>query len=100
MDGLTKAMENDNARNEIFNLTYGSARSIGDMIEILCTYFPNIAVRKIPKDALMPNRGTLSVEKARSLIGYEPSWSLDKGFPQYIEWYKDLFEHNPDLRKG
>lgn len=98
MDGITKVIENDNAINQTFNLTYGSARTIGDMIEILSTYFPNIAVRRIPKDALMPDRGTLSVEKARTLIGYEPSWPLDRGYPQYIEWYKELFEHNPDLR--
>jgi len=99
VEGITKVIENDNALNETFNLTYGSARTIGDMIEILRTYFPNIAVRSIPKDTLTPDRGTLSVEKARSLVGYEPSWPLDRGYQQYIEWYKDLFERNPDLRK-
>ena len=36
----------------------------------------------------MPVRGTLSVEKAKKLIGYNPNWSLEKGYPQYIEWYK------------
>lgn len=100
IDGITKAIENDNALNQTFNLTYGSARTIGDMVEILRTYFPNIKVRSIQKDALMPDRGTLSVEKARSLIGYEPSWPLDRGYPKYIEWYKDLFERNPSLCKG
>jgi nucleoside-diphosphate-sugar epimerase len=100
VDGITKAIENDNAINQTFNLTYGSARTIADMIEILRVYFPNIAVRSNPKDALMPDRGTLSVEKARTLIGYKPSWSLDKGYPQYIEWYKELFERNPELCKS
>ena len=99
VDGVTKVIENDNAINQTFNLTYGSARTIGDMLEILRTYFPNITVRRVAKDALMPERGTLSVEKAKSLIGYEPSWPLDKGYPQYIEWYKDLFDRNPALCK-
>jgi len=99
VDGITKVIENDNAINEIFNLTYGSARTTGNMIEILRTYFPNVTVRSVPKDALMPDRGTLSVQKARDMIGYEPSWPLDKGYPQYIEWYKELFELNPDLCK-
>ena len=97
VDGLTKVIENKNSRNQILNLTYGSARSIADMVDILRQHFPNISVRSIPKDDLTPDRGTLSVEKARSLIGYEPSWSLDKGYPQYIKWYKDLFERHPDL---
>jgi nucleoside-diphosphate-sugar epimerase len=99
VDGLTKVIENKNSRNQIFNLTYGSARTIADMLDILRNHFPDISVRSLPKDSLMPDRGTLSVEKARSLIGYEPSWSLDKGYPQYIEWYKDLFNRHPELVK-
>jgi len=99
VDGITKMIENNNALNQTFNLTYGSARRIGAMVEILRNYFPNLAVRSIPKDALMPDRGTLSVDKARSLVGYEPSWPLDRGYPLYIEWYKELFERNPSLRK-
>lgn len=98
VDGLTKVVTNDNAKNQIFNLTYGSARTIADMIDILKNHFPSISVKRIPKDALMPDRGTLSVEKARSLIGYNPTWSLDKGYPQYIEWYTDLFNRHPELR--
>ena len=97
--GLTNVITNENAKNQIFNLTYGSARTISDMIDILKGYFPGISVKSIAKDSLMPDRGTLSVEKAKSLIGYNPSWSLDKGYPKYIEWYMDLFNRNPDLRK-
>lgn len=97
--GLANVISNENAKNQIFNLTYGSARTIADMIDILKGYFPGISVKSIPKDSLMPDRGTLSVEKAKSLIGYNPTWSLDKGYPKYIEWYMDLFNRNPDLRK-
>jgi len=97
--GLANVISNENAKNQIFNLTYGSARTIADMIDILKGYFPGISVKSIAKDSLMPDRGTLSVEKAKSLIGYNPTWSLDKGYPKYIEWYMDLFNRNPDLRK-
>ena len=99
VDGLTKVVTNEAAKNQIFNLTYGSARTISDMLDILKTHFPGVRVKSVPKDALMPDRGTLSVEKARSLIGYEPSWSLDKGYPKYIEWYKNLFSRHPELVK-
>jgi nucleoside-diphosphate-sugar epimerase len=99
VSGLTNVITNENSKNQIFNLTYGSARSIADMIDILKGYFPKISIKSIEKDSLMPDRGTLSVDKAKSLIGYNPSWSLDKGYPKYIEWYMDLFNKNPDLRK-
>lgn len=91
VDGITKSIENTNAHNEIFNLTYGSARSVADMSEIIKMHFPGIEVRNEERDNLMPERGTLDVSKARRLIGYEPSWSLDKGYPRYIAWYKDMF---------
>ena len=99
VSGLTNVITNENSKNQIFNLTYGSARSIADMIDILKEYFPKISIKSIAKDNLMPDRGTLSVDKAKSLIGYNPSWSLDKGYPKYIEWYMDLFNRNPELAK-
>lgn len=99
VSGLTNVITNENSKNQIFNLTYGSARSIADMIDILKGYFPKISINSIAKDNLMPDRGTLSVDKAKSLIGYNPSWSLDKGYPKYIEWYMDLFNRNPELAK-
>lgn len=91
VDGIVKSIENPNARNEIFNLTYGSARSVADMAEIIQQHFPGIKIQNEERDNLMPERGTLDVTKARRLIGYEPSWSLDKGYPRYIAWYKEMF---------
>ena len=40
----------------------------------------------------MPHRGTLSIQKAKDLIGYEPKWPVEKGYLEYINWYKNLFE--------
>ena len=91
VDGITKCIENTNSYNEVFNLTYGSARSVFDMSEIIKQHFPGIEVQNEDRDNLMPERGTLDVDKARRLIGYEPNWSLDKGYPRYIAWYKDMF---------
>jgi len=95
--GVRNVIENPNARNETFNLTYGSSRTIGEMVEILRDHFPSVEVERIPKDKLMPDRGTLSVEKAKSLIGYDPQWPLDKGYPEYIKWYQTLFDKKPEL---
>jgi nucleoside-diphosphate-sugar epimerase len=97
VDGLTRVIDRKDARNQIFNLTYGSARTIGDMLDILRQHFPDVSVRRVAKDALMPDRGTLSVAKARELLGYEPRWPLDRGYPQYIAWYTDLAARRPDL---
>jgi nucleoside-diphosphate-sugar epimerase len=44
------------------------------------------------RDALMPERGTLSIDKAKQLIGYEPRYPLEIGYRRYIEWYRQLFD--------
>jgi nucleoside-diphosphate-sugar epimerase len=88
--GVEQAILSDSAKNQIFNLTYGQSRSIGELAEIVKTYFPESKVVYQPKDKLTPDRGTLSVEKARSLIGYEPSFPLEKGMEKYIQWYRTM----------
>ena len=53
--------------------------------------FPGIAVSHAPRSALVPERGTLDVSKAKSLLGYEPAFDVERGFRKYISWYRDLF---------
>ena len=97
VEGVTRCIGNKNALNQVFNLTYGKACSIADMAEIIKQNFPGIKVKNIERDKLMPQRGTLNVDKARDLIGYNPSWHLEKGYPQYIDWYKNFANENPKL---
>lgn len=91
VNGIINTLESEKSMNETFNLTYGESRSVGDMIDILRKVFPNIKIKHSPKDKLMPHRGTLSVEKARRLIGYQPQYPLEKGFSDYIRWYQSIW---------
>ena len=96
---MIEIVSNDNSKNQIFNITYGQSRSISEMIDILREHFPNVNTAYLPRDVLMPNRGTLSVEKAKKLIGYDPQYPLEKGFIRYINWYKELFKEFPGTGK-
>lgn len=89
--GVICAIQSPAAVNETFNITFGSSRSLNDMLDILRVHFPGVEVNYQPKDKLMPDRGTLSVDKARRLINYDPKYPLEKGFPKYIKWYKETF---------
>jgi len=88
--GICLAIQQPAARNQIFNMTYGSARAIRDLVALVRDYFPEVAVESVERDALMPMRGTLSIERARRLLGYQPAYPIEKGFPKYIEWYQKL----------
>jgi nucleoside-diphosphate-sugar epimerase len=97
VQGLVLCIAKPEARNQTFNLTFGGARSLNQMAEIIKAEFPEIVIKYQPRDQLMPERGTLSVDKARQLLGYEPHWPLEKGFVRYISWYRDLASRNPSL---
>ena len=94
IEGTCCVLASPTARGEIFNITYGSARSVLDLAKIVSDNFSNIKIKHHSSDALMPERGTLNIEKAKSLLGYEPSYPIDSGFLEYIEWYKSIGQLN------
>jgi len=101
VQGIERIIENPASRNEIFNLTHGKSRSIKELVAILKEHFPEVAVENVVRDSLMPFRGTLSVDKAKRLLGYSPKFPIEVGFPEYVKWYKDLNWYSPDsMRKG
>lgn len=95
--GVVRSIIRPEARNEIFNITYGSARPIGMMADLVREHFPGTHLLMNPRDSLMPERGTLSVDKARRLLGYQPQFPLEQGFVRYIQWYKQLKAAQPEL---
>lgn len=96
VNGIVKVIENEKSRNQIFNLTYGDSRSLADMADIIKEQFADVNIKYVPKDKLTPDRGTLSVEKAKEMIGYAPEWPLEKGFVRYIDWYKKMAKEAGD----
>lgn len=94
IQGVVKVIEHPASKNEIFNITYGQGREIREMAELVKESFPSIQIEYLPKDSLTPDRGTLSIDKAKRLIGYNPQYSLETGYKEYIKWYKDLMGIN------
>ena len=94
-NGVILVIENSNAINETFNITYGKAKSVEEMLIILQQNFDKINVNYIDKDRLVPERGTLSIDKAKDLLGYKPNYSLEVGYPKYINWYKKFWDTIP-----
>jgi nucleoside-diphosphate-sugar epimerase len=93
-DGIVNIVNNKNSINQIFNLTYGEGREINEMIEILKKSFPKLKIKKVKRDDLMPYRGTLSMNKAKSLLNLKSNWELEKGYKRYTDWYINFFQNN------
>lgn len=89
-DGILLVLQCPEAYNQIFNLTYGRSRSIADLLAIVRQFFPEANVEHVGRDNLMPFRGTLNIQRARDLLGYAPTRSIEVGMAQYIEWYRTI----------
>jgi nucleoside-diphosphate-sugar epimerase len=88
VDGACRVIESPASRNRTFNLTYGASHSVAELVAQVKHRFPDAAVQYAPRDRLMPLRGTLCVDRARELLGYEPRYGLEKGVPAYVDWYR------------
>lgn len=87
VQGLILTGFHPKAKGEVFNITFGQAQLVLRLPDLLREFFPNIKVTVKDRNQATPLRGTLLNDKARDLIGFEPAWSLDEGYPSYIRWY-------------
>lgn len=87
--GFVLAAFHNNAKNETFNITAGNGRSLKDFADILIQYFPNLQIEHKPVDVFRPKRGSLSIDKAKKLLGYEPQYNLEKGVEEYVKFLKN-----------
>jgi len=91
IQGIYQSIINSKANNQVFNLTYGNARRIKDLIKIIKKNFKNVKVVFKKRDKLTPYRGTLSTKKAKRVLNYNPKWPIEKGYQKYIDWYKSFY---------
>lgn len=90
VNGVIRCIEHEGARDQIFNMTAGKGRSLRDLVTLVQQHFPEIEVEYVERDRLRPFRGTLSMGKARELIGHVPEVELEDGLRRYVEWYREL----------
>lgn len=96
MNELAMLTKNPDAVNTVYNTAYGDRNTLNDLIgylkEFLSEYDRRIADVKI---AYGPNRAgdiphsLASIDKAKELLGYNPSYSMQAGLKEAVNWYWD-----------
>jgi len=89
--GFVLASIEDKGIGETFNITCGNAKTLLEYAQALKKHFPDVEYKIIERDAFRPKRGTLSIDKARKLLSYEPDYDLEKGIDEYVRFVK---KHN------
>ncbi len=94
MNHLAAVSSNEKICGEVFNTATGSRISLNDLFEnirsLLSIYHPEISEIEVkygePRPGDIPHSHA-SIEKARNLLNYTPSFSVKEGLEAAMEWY-------------
>lgn len=87
---LKACLATHEAAGEAFNIAYGGREYLIDIYYGLCDALdvkiePNFG----PDRAGDIKHSNADISKAKSMLGYAPDWSFEKGIKAAIEWYKE-----------
>ena len=82
------------ALNTVYNIAYGEATTVIELIETLKEYLSEFDPRIASVDPVKGEKrvgdilhSLASIDRARDLLGYQPEYDLRKGLKEAIRWY-------------
>lgn len=86
IDGYMKCIFNSKAVGEAFNISRGEVRSTAEFAEVVNSYYPKFVyeIKDPPKDQVW--RGALDISKARTILGYNPKFTIEKGIKKMLSY--------------
>jgi nucleoside-diphosphate-sugar epimerase len=91
-EGFVRALFSPRAENRTYNITRGRARSLRELSEIVARCVPGTRIEEREFKEFRPERGTLSIERAREEIGFQPKLDLEDGIPPYVDFMRSMLE--------
>ncbi len=88
--GFVLAAYASEAKDKTFNITRGEGRSLKELVEILQSLIPDVKTIEDKPNEVRPVRGALDISKAKTLLGYEPKYSLEEGMKLYLDFVKKI----------
>lgn len=87
--GIVAASTRITARNNTYNITKSHSVTLQQAAQMVVDIVGrgNIDVRD--KDADFPSRGALNIDRARTILGYDPKVDVEEGFREYFRWLTD-----------
>jgi UDP-N-acetylglucosamine 4-epimerase len=94
MNELAMTTENPAAVNTVYNTAYGDRSTLNDLVgylkEFLAEYDPKIADVVVEYGSNRAGdipHSLASIDKAKTMLGYDPKFSLQEGLKEALGWY-------------
>jgi len=94
-DGIVAAATRIMARNMTYNITKSHSVSLLTAAEMIVKIVGQGTIECRDKDADFPSRGSLNIDRARTILGYDPRVDVQEGFQNYYEWLSNSVYWSP-----
>jgi len=94
-DGIVSAATRIMSRNNTYNITKSHSVSLLEAAEMIVEIVGSGQIEVRDKDADFPSRGALNIDRARTILGYDPKVDVREGFEKYYEWLNNSIYWNP-----
>jgi nucleoside-diphosphate-sugar epimerase len=85
-DGIVAAATRIMCRNMVFNITKSHSVTLLEAAEMIVKIVGRGTIETRDKDADFPSRGALNIDRARTILGFDPKVDVEQGFREYYEW--------------
>ena len=94
MNELAMLTQNSAAVNTVYNTAYGDRNTLNNLVEYLKEYLSvydsriaDVAIEYGPNRAGDIPHSLASIDKAKTLLGYDPKYSMQEGLQEAVSWY-------------
>jgi nucleoside-diphosphate-sugar epimerase len=87
-DGIVAAATRIMARNNTYNITKSHSVSLLEAAEMIVAIAGAGQIEVADRDLDFPSRGALNIDRARTILGYNPQVDVREGFENYFTWIK------------
>jgi len=94
-DGIVEAAIRTIASNNTYNITKSHSVSLLEAAEMIVKIVGKGKIECRDKDADFPSRGALNIDRARTILGYDPKVDVEQGFQEYYEWLNNSVYWSP-----
>ncbi|MDY8136301.1 SDR family oxidoreductase [Aquimarina sp. 2201CG5-10] len=86
--------DNEEALNNVYNTAFGERTTLNELVTLLKEYLSdfdpaikNVEVKNGPERRGDVPHSLASIEKAKTLLGYEPEFDIKSGLKEAVKWY-------------
>jgi len=94
-DGVVAAALEAAAANDTYNITKSHSVSLLQAAEMIVKIVGSGTIECRDKDADLPSRGALNIDKARQILGFDPKVDVEEGFQNYYHWLDNSVYWSP-----